>query len=297
MAVYEKYYHCRQEPFSLSPNPAFVYDSASHREAFGGLSYVVDQRKGFAIVTGEVGTGKTLLLRRLIESCGPKVQTAYFINPPISRAGLYMAIANELDMGPCAPSDSPIMLNRRFLEICEKGSTTVLIFDEAQSIQPAILEQIRLLTNLETSNAKLVQVILAGQPEFDTMIDSRELRALRQRAVLRLNLIPLDAVDTRRYVANRLFTAGAASSLFTENACRAVHHYSRGIPRLINLLCDNAMIAGYALDKQLIKGRLIQEVAIDLKLVKTSRRSNRSIFNRIGYAFNPFRRDADPGWR
>ena len=167
------------------------------------------------------------------------------------------------------------MLNRRFLEIREKGGTVALIFDEAQSIQPSMLEEIRLLTNLETSSAKLVQVILAGHPEFGDVIDSGELRALRQRLVFRIILTPLNAEDTGRYISARLVTAGAPGSLFTGAACDAVHNYSGGIPRLINVICDNAMLAGYALDNQVIENALIEEVAADLRLLRTAHPADR----------------------
>jgi len=166
MAVYEQYYHCLREPFSLSPDPNFLYSSTIHREALAELRYLIQERKGFAVITGEVGTGKTLLLRTLMESLGRQVETAYFFNPPHTRDALYASIADELEIDLDGHASPTVLLNRRFLEIREKGGTVALIFDEAQSIQPSMLEEIRLLTNLETSNAKLVQVILAGHPEF-----------------------------------------------------------------------------------------------------------------------------------
>jgi general secretion pathway protein A len=269
MAIYEKYYCCQREPFSVSPDPSFLYNSATHREALAELCYLVQERKGFALVTGEVGTGKTLLLRSLMESLAPNVETAYFFNPPHTREALYAALADELDIDLNGHANPAVILNRHFLEIREKGGTVVLIFDEAQSIRPSMLEEIRLLTNLETTHAKLVQVIMAGQPELDVAMDSMELRALRQRLLFRFTLAPLQAEDTGRYIAARLATAGAHTSPFTDEACRAVHHYSRGIPRLINVICGNAMLAGYACDKPIIGEELIDEVIADLKLVGT----------------------------
>jgi general secretion pathway protein A len=274
MAVYQKYYHCRREPFSLSPDPSFLYGSATHREALSELRYLVQERKGFAVLTGEVGTGKTILLRSLIESFDSNVESVYVFNPPHSREALYAAIADELNISLSGHANPTIVLNHRFLEICEKGGTVVLIFDEAQSIQPSMLEEIRLLTNLETSSAKLVQVILAGQPEFNEVIDSTELRALRQRLVFRFNLVPLDADETAEYITARLETAGASSSPFTIKACGQVHDYSRGLPRLINVICDNAMLAAYAIDEPIIGNELIEEIAADLKLVKTPRHAS-----------------------
>jgi general secretion pathway protein A len=270
MAIYDKYYCCQREPFSLSPDPSFLYNSATHREALAELRYLVQEQKGFALVTGEVGTGKTLLLRSLMESLGSHVETAYFFNPPHTRDALYAALADELDFDLNSHANPAVALNRRFLEIGEKGGTVALIFDEAQSIQSSMLEEIRLLTNLETAHTKLVQVILVGQPELDVAMDSMELRALRQRLLFRFTLTPLDAEDTGRYIAARLVTAGAHSSPFTDEACCAVHGYSRGIPRLINLICDNAMLAGYVSDKPIIGKEMIDEVAADLKLGSAS---------------------------
>jgi general secretion pathway protein A len=267
MAVYEKYYHCKREPFSLSPDPGFLYYSAVHREALAQLQYLIQERKGFAVLTGEVGTGKTLLLRTLMESLDSKTETAYLFNPPHTREALFQAIADELNVDIKGHADPRVLLNRRFLESHMKGGTVVLIFDEAQSIQPPMLEEIRLMANLETSSAKLLQVIFAGQPEFESTLESPELRALRQRLVFRFSLTALGAVDTNRYIVARLGAAGASSSLFTIEARNSVHEYSRGIPRLINAICDNAMLAGYAVDAPLIGNELIKEVASDLRLV------------------------------
>jgi general secretion pathway protein A len=267
MAVYEAYYGCRREPFSLSPDPSFLYAAPPHREALAQLRYLVQERKGFAVVTGEVGTGKTMLLRSLMESVGPKVHTGYVFNPPRTSQALYEAIADELGISLSGTANPTTQLNRYLLSAYEKGETVAMIFDEAQSLPSELLEEIRLLTNLETSSAKLLQVILAGQTEFDAMIDSVELRALRQRLVFRYSLTPLGPSDTVRYIAARLVAAGADASPFTLKACRTVHHYSSGIPRLINVVCDNAMLAGYASDCPVIDEKQVEEVAGDLRLL------------------------------
>jgi len=272
MAVYEGYYGCRREPFSLSPDPSFLYATAPHREALAQLQYLVQQRKGFAVITGEVGTGKTTLLRSLIESAGPKIQTGYLFNPPRTRRALYQSIAAELGISLNGAADPTADLNQYFLSTFEKGGTVVVIFDEAQSLPMELLEEIRLLTNIETSSAKLLQVILAGQPELDTMIDSTALRALRQRLVFRYSLAPLGPEDTVQYIAARLAAAGADKSPFTLKACRAVHRCSGGIPRLVNVICDNAMLTGYATNSRVIDEENIEEVAADLKLIAAPRR-------------------------
>ena len=184
VAIYEAYYHCRREPFSLSPDPSFLYAAEPHREALAQLRYLVQERKGFAVVTGEVGTGKTMLLRSLIESVGPRVQTGYVFNPPRTIGALYDSIGYELGIALNGEANPAAVLNRHLLSVYENGGTVVMIFDEAQSLTIQLLEEIRLLTNIETSSTKLAQVVLAGQPEFDAMIDSTELRALRQTAGL-----------------------------------------------------------------------------------------------------------------
>jgi general secretion pathway protein A len=273
VAIYEAYYHCRREPFSLNPDPSFLYAAEPHREALAQLRYLVQERKGFAVVTGEVGTGKTMLLRTLIESVGPGVQTGYVFNPPRSIGALYDSIGYELGIALNGEANPAAVLNRHLLSVYENGGTVVMIFDEAQSLTVQLLEEIRLLTNIETSSTKLAQVVLAGQPEFDTMIDSTELRALRQRLVFRYSLTALSASDTQSYIGARLMAAGADRSPFTLKGCGAVHRYSGGIPRLVNVICDNAMLAGYATDSPTIDEEQISEAAADLRLISAPHRA------------------------
>jgi len=243
---------------------------------------LVQERKGFGVVTGEVGTGKTMLLRSLIESVGPEVQTGYVINPPRSIGALYDSIGDELGIVLNGAANPAAVLNRHLLSVYQAGGTVVMIFDEAQSLSIELLEEIRLLTNIETSSAKLAQVILAGQPEFDAMIDSTELRALRQRLVFRYSLTALNSSDTVRYIAARLQAAGAHRSPFTLRACDAVHRYSGGVPRLINVICDNAMLGGYATDSLTIDEKQIADAAADLRLTTAPHRT--------------YHAEPDPGW-
>ena len=289
MAVYEAYYHCRREPFSLSPDPSFLYAAEPHREALAQLRYLVQERKGFAVVTGEVGTGKTMLLRSLIESVAPTVQTGYVFNPPRTISALYDAIGEEFGITLNGAANPAAVLNRHVLSVYEKGGTVVMIFDEAQSLSTELLEEIRLLTNIETSSTKLAQVILAGQPEFDAMIDSTQMRALRQRLVFRYSLAALSPADTVRYIATRLGAAGAPRSPFSLNACDAVHRFSGGVPRLINAICDNAMLAGYATESPTIDEKQIAEVAADLRLTNAPHQAYRPDRNPVQAVFT----DAD----
>jgi len=266
VGIYEAYYNCLREPFSLSPDPRFLYLAPSHREALAQLRYIIEERKGFAVLTGEVGLGKTTLLRSLLERVGPKVHTGYILNPPRSVPELYAAIGAELDLNFDHLASPSIELNRFLLEIFRSGSTVALIFDEAQRLSIETLEEIRLLSNLETPTAKLLQVILAEQPELDTLLDSVALRALRQRVVMRHSLSPLGLEDTINYIANRVRVAGAKRSPFTLAACRSVYSFSGGVPRLINLICDNAMLSGYAADSPQLDRRRVEMVARQLRL-------------------------------
>jgi general secretion pathway protein A len=268
MGIYEQYYDCRREPFSLNPDPRFLYMARSHREALAQLRYCVETRKGFAVLTGAVGTGKTTLLRALLDQTQDRVQTGYIFNPPRSIDELYEAIAAELGIDLAETKNRTLRLNLHLLDAFSASRKVVLIFDEAQSISPEILNEIRLLSNLETATAKLIQIILAGQPEFDLVLDSTAQLALRQRVVMRHRLLPLDRDETFEYIANRLRVAGASSSPFTIDACEAVFAHSRGIPRVINLICDNTLLDGYAHDRRRIERRVVENVARELGLVR-----------------------------
>ena len=266
MGIYEQYYDLRSEPFSLNPDPRFLYMANGHREALAQLRYCVELRKGFAVLTGEVGTGKTTLLRALLDQLGATVQTGYIFNPPRSIDELYEAIAAEWDLVLRPAQSRTLQLNLYLLEAFKASRNVVLIFDEAQSIEPAILNEIRLLSNLETATAKLVQIILAGQPEFDFTLDAPAQRALRQRVVMRYRLAALGRDETFAYIANRLRIAGASQSPFTIDACQAVFLYSQGIPRLINLICDSTMLDGYAHDRRRIDQSVVATAIRELGL-------------------------------
>ena len=260
----------------LSPDPSFLYSSSSHREALAQLRYLVQERKGFAVLTGEVGTGETMLLRALIETAGSKVESGYVFNPPRTNLELLYGDRRDLGIELDAAGNAAPQLNRYLLRRFEEGGTVVMIFDEAQDLPIDVLHEIRLLTNLETSSAKLLQVILAGQPELDAMLETQQLRALRQRLVFRYSLAPLSQADTVGYIGTRLRESGARRSPFTLDACNAVYRYSAGIPRLINVICDNAMLVGYAKGSPVIEEAEIEEVCADLKLGRSVTKSRQA---------------------
>jgi general secretion pathway protein A len=264
--LYESFYGLEREPFSLSPDPAFLYLTADGAEAFAQLIYAIESRKGFAVLTGEVGTGKTMLLRALLEAVGPEVRTAYQINPPRTRAELYAGLAAEFDLRLESPETWGLVLQRYLIDAHDHGVIVVALFDEAQALSPEVLDEIRLLTNLETASVKLLQVILAGQPELDVMLESHALRALRQRIVMRHQLQPLGSWETVEYIARRMRVAGADLLPFDGQACVAIYRYSRGIPRLINLLCDNSLVTGYAANQPLIDAAIVESAAHDAQL-------------------------------
>lgn len=266
MAIYDTYYGCRLEPFSLNPDPRFLYMTPRHREALAQLRYVTMERRGFVVLTGEVGTGKTTLLRKYLEDAVPEVTTGYVFNPPRSLSELQDCVSRELGLAWREPEPFLGCLNEFLLDSMGHDKVVVLVFDEAQALPLNVLEEIRLLSNLETSSAKLLQIVLAGQPEFNTMLESVELRALRQRVALRCALEPMRPEESVEYIGNRLRIAGARRSPFTLEACALIHRYSAGIPRLINSLCDASMMIGYASDSPVIGDSLVNKAAADLGL-------------------------------
>jgi general secretion pathway protein A len=247
--MYTAFYGLREKPFQLSPDPRFLFLAESHREALAHLLFGVEQGEGFICVTGEVGTGKTTLCRTLVQRLGPGCEVALIFHPQLSAQELLEAICIEFSLDVAGRSNRELMegLNRFLLERKQQGRRVLLIVDEAQALGPDALEQIRMLSNLETETSKLIQIILLGQPEFDAMLESPSLRQLRQRISVRWRLAPLSASETGEYVRHRLrVAAGARRELFSEVALREIHRRSGGIPRLVNLLCDRSLLAGYA---------------------------------------------------
>jgi len=248
--MYLDYYDLREAPFSLTPDPRFLYLSERHREALEHLLYGIRERKGFVQITGEVGCGKTTLCRAALERLGPEVRTALILNPVLSSAQLLRTILVELGLEPPGRTDRALyleVLNRFLLEEVSAGRDVVLLIDEAQDLSPELLEQVRLLSNLETDRRKLLQIVLLGQPELLAMLDDPGLRQLRQRITVRYHLTPLSRAESELYLGWRLQVAGARNGRpsFTPRALKRIFRYSKGIPRLLNAVGDTTLLAGY----------------------------------------------------
>ena len=263
--MYIEYFKLNEAPFSLTPDPRYLFMSELHREGLAHLLYGVQQPGGFVQLTGEVGSGKTTLCRCLIRQLPPDTDVALILNPRLTATELLATVCDEL-MIPYPPETTSIKilidaLNQRLLETHAQKRRTVLIIDEAQNLTGDVLEQVRLLTNLETSQEKLLQVILLGQPELLTILKRRELRQLAQRITARYHLEPLSRSETHSYIRHRLWVSGRREPLFTRQALNHVHRMSGGVPRVINIICDRALLGAYARDKRVIDASVIRKAA------------------------------------
>ena len=246
--MYLEFFGLREEPFNITPDPKFLFMSARHKEAFDHLIYGIQQRKGFIELSGEVGSGKTTLIRAVLSALPKNVQTALVLNPSISGTQLLRAILH--DLGLTVKSRDRLgyieQLNQYLLFMAREGFNVAVVIDEAQDLLPEVMEQIRLLSNLETDQHKLLQIILAGQPELRDRLARKDLRQLHQRIMVRCQLSTLNEEETNLYIAHRLQVAGApADVVFDAEAVRAIFKYTRGTPRIINTVCDRTMLAGY----------------------------------------------------
>lgn len=269
--MYRKFYGLRDLPFSLTPDPRFLYFTASHREVMANLQYGIEQGKGLVVVTGEVGTGKTTLLRAIIRQFDRSVLASYVFNPGLTVAEFYEQLASDFNLG---PAGSRADLLRRLGELLmtrhANGLRTVLIVDEAQGLSRDLLEEVRLLLNFETHTEKQLQIVLVGQPELRRVLNSPDLRQLKQRISLRSEVRPLQADEVSAYIRSRLNVAGAARlDIFAPEATGLIYRFSEGIPRLVNNLCDNALLTGYALDAKRITAAIIADTAESLDLVSS----------------------------
>ncbi|MGQ9647745.1 MAG: AAA family ATPase [Thermodesulfobacteriota bacterium] len=258
--MYLDFHGFREKPFSFTPDPRFIFLSKNHREAFAHLLYGINNRVGFIALTGEVGTGKTTVLRALLNQLdATHYCTALIFNPSLSPAQLLQTILRELGvpMDPSQSSSALDVLNLFLLKQNAEGRTVVLVIDEAQDLEPPVLEQIRLISNLETDREKLIQIVLAGQPELVKILDGKGMRQLAQRIIVRYHLEPMDFNDTVQYINHRIEVAGGkGGTIFSKRSLKQIFRYSRGLPRLINAACDRALLAGYAKDQARITGRI-----------------------------------------
>jgi general secretion pathway protein A len=278
--MYTEFYGLGEKPFSLTPDPRFLFLSSSHREALAHVLYGIEQGEGFISVTGEVGTGKTTLCWTLLERLGQDTEVAFVFNPSLSGEELLRAISVEFGLAGEGLTRVQLgdQLNRFLLEQRRLGRRVLLIVDEAQNLQPQTLEEIRLLSNLETTTSKLIQILLFGQPELDAKLDSRELRQLRQRISVRWGLQALGPTETRDYVRHRLrMASGGKCDMFEDAALREVHRRSGGIPRLVNLICDRSLLAGYAAGQSRVGSDLVAKAAREVLGPKRSSGSARAL--------------------
>jgi len=278
--MYEKFYGFREKPFEITPDPKYLYLSESHKEALAHLTYAVRERKGFTVVTGEVGTGKTILVQTLLSKLDGNTKTAYLFNPIMGSTDFLHYICQDLGLKSQKKSKGEYLSQlHNFLVACySRNENVVLIVDEAHKLDPTLLEEVRLLTNLETSKSKLLQVILMGQPELDGILEDSQFRQLKQRVSLRYHLQPLNKEDMEKYIKKRLRIAGTLDlNMFTQKALNKIYTYSKGIPRVINIICDNALLMGYATDQKVIGSKIIHEVIKNLDGLNLQKRRRRFI--------------------
>ncbi|MGH7277927.1 MAG: ExeA family protein [Candidatus Rokuibacteriota bacterium] len=260
--MYLNFYGLREAPFSPTPDPRFLFQSARHREALAQLLYGVRERKGFIVLTGEIGTGKTTLLRTLLERLDASTPVAYVHNSALGIEGLLEYILQDWGMKSHAGSHAQRLfeLNEFLTGQHRQGLSPVLVIDEAQNLSIETLEAVRLLSNFETTNQKLMQILLVGQPELRDKLNAPALRQLKQRIGLRCHIAPLSPEEARLYIRHRLRIAGAADAgLFTDAAIQKIADYSTGTPRVINIVCDHCLLAGYADSKKRIDAGMVQE--------------------------------------
>ncbi|MTV54340.1 ExeA family protein, partial [Pseudoduganella buxea] len=270
--MYTQFFQLKQSPFSIAPDPRYLFMSERHREALAHLLYGVGSGGGFVLLTGEIGAGKTTVCRCFIEQIPPDCRLAYIFNPKLSVEELLLSVCDEFRVALPAATDGALSvkgyvdaINRHLLESHAQGLHNVLVIDEAQNLSAAVLEQLRLLTNLETSERKLLQIILIGQPELRTMLARPELEQLAQRVIARYHLGSLTAAETAQYIGHRLAVAGATGPTpFGANVTRLVHQLTGGVPRRINLLCDRALLGAYVENRRAVTRRIVRRAAAEV---------------------------------
>ncbi len=266
--MYESFYGLKEKPFSLTPDPRYLFLSEKHKEAFAHLLFGIKNRMGFIMVTGEIGTGKTTICRALLSQLDPDTELAFIFNPCLNPVELLKRILTEFGVQTQADTllDLTDQLNEFLLSKSRQQKNCVLVIDEAQNLTPSVLEQVRLLSNLETETEKLLQIVLIGQPELLDRLKLHELRQLNQRITARYHLNPLDEQETKQYIAYRIHIAGGKKRVqFTPKALKLIYKHSKGIPRLINSICDRSLLVGYTREKQVIDHHIIKQAIKELE--------------------------------
>ena len=273
--MYNTFYGFKEPPFNPTPDNKFFFPSEKHEEALHSLMYTIKERKGFAVITGEIGAGKTTVWHALLNRLEPGTKLALITNTHLTSKQMLMAILEDLGV-PYKDKWTKVRLlsslNKYLIEQASLGFNVVLVIDEAQNLKIEVLEEIRMLSNLETDKEKLIQILLIGQPQLNHLLDSKELIQLKQRVVVYYHIHPLDKKETEKYIEHRLRIAGfnngqeSSSPLFTSLAIDKIYSFSRGIPRLINSICDRALLTGFVREKKEISSQIIEEVTQELKI-------------------------------
>jgi general secretion pathway protein A len=275
--MYKEFYGLSEDPFQISPDPRFLYMSDQHREAYAHLTYALNKSKGFTIITGDAGTGKTTLILMMLARLDGHTRTAHLFNPKLSTRDFLHYICRDLGLkteGLTTKGELLTLLHKFLLECYARKERVVLIIDEAQTLSPVLLEEVRLLTNLETPTSKLLQVILLGQPELEKVLSEPRFRQLRQRISVRYHLDPLNLDQTNGYIEHRLKVAGnKGARIFEPEAVRLIWKFSRGIPRVINTLCDAALVIGHATSRKVIDGQTAKETIRDMGYLRPKART------------------------
>ena len=266
--MYTKFFNLKEEPFNLTPDPKFLYLSQSHKEALVRLVYGIRKRKGFMVMTGKVGTGKTTLLHTLLRHLDENTKKVFIFNPTLDVKDFFKFVCFDLEIQANVQTkgDCLLQIYQLLIESYSKKRNVVMIIDEAHNLNPLLLEEIRLLSNFETPKDKLIQIILVGQPELNCTLNLPQCLPLKQRIALWFLINPLNQKETDEYIRSRLYRAGLENSCYTEKAIDEIFRYSKGIPRLINILCDHSLTVGYAIDKKKIDEKIVKEAIAELEV-------------------------------
>ncbi len=269
MAIYQEFYGLREAPFNVTSDPGFLFFSRHHQEAYSHIQYGIKERKGFLQLTGEIGSGKTTLCRALLDTLDEKTKTAFILNPNLTALQLLKAIVTDFGIVTRARTRMELIetLNQFLIEQLEKGYNVLVIIDEAQNLSAAVLEQIRMLSNLETPKDKLIQIALVGQPELRQKLEDPSLSQLRQRIGVRYHILPLDQDEVGPYIEHRLHIAGSNGQIrFKPKSVELIGRYAKGIPRLINMVCDKSLLAGYVYETFEMTPQIVQRCIQELEL-------------------------------